>query len=132
MGDERGQSRGRERKARRQQGTAHARARLAVLAAIGVCLFAVFSILATSGGDDGAVSPETDQEQTSGQSTGNTDENGSTGGATKTTKSTYRVRAGDSFASISVEVGISVEELQQLNPDVDPRALQPGQKLKLR
>lgn len=50
----------------------------------------------------------------------------------KTTRSVYRVKAGDSFGVIAEKTGITVTTLQQLNPDVDPRALQPGQKLKLR
>ncbi|MBI2691356.1 MAG: LysM peptidoglycan-binding domain-containing protein [Solirubrobacterales bacterium] len=48
------------------------------------------------------------------------------------TRSTYRVRPGDSFAAIAEKQGVDVETLQELNPDIDPRALQPGQKLKLK
>lgn len=48
------------------------------------------------------------------------------------TRSTYRVKAGDSFAAIAEKQGVDVETLQELNPDIDPRALQPGQKLKLK
>jgi LysM repeat protein len=48
------------------------------------------------------------------------------------TRSTYRVKPGDSFAAIAEKQGVDVATLQELNPDVDPRALQPGQKLKLK
>lgn len=48
------------------------------------------------------------------------------------TRSAYRVKAGDSFAAIAEKQGIEVETLQELNPEIDPRALQPGQKLKLK
>jgi LysM repeat protein len=48
------------------------------------------------------------------------------------TRSTYKVKPGDSFAAIAEKQGIDVQTLQELNPDIDPRALQPGQKLKLK
>ena len=44
----------------------------------------------------------------------------------------YTVRSGDTLTAISLETGVSVETLQQLNPDVDTQALQPGQRLQLR
>lgn len=44
----------------------------------------------------------------------------------------YVVREGDSFAGISERTGIPTETLQELNPDVDPQALQSGQRLRLR
>jgi LysM repeat protein len=42
------------------------------------------------------------------------------------------VRTGDTLSSISLDTGVSVDRLQELNPDVDVQALQPGQRLKLR
>jgi LysM repeat protein len=48
------------------------------------------------------------------------------------TRSVYRVKAGDSFTVIAETQGIDAAKLQELNPDVDPRAIQPGQKLKLK
>lgn len=47
-------------------------------------------------------------------------------------RSTYRVKPGDSFAAIAEKQGVDVATLRELNPDIDPRALQPGQKLKLK
>ena len=44
----------------------------------------------------------------------------------------YTVRSGDTLTAISLETGVSLETLQQLNPDVDTQALQPGQRLQLR
>lgn len=52
--------------------------------------------------------------------------------ASTPTRATYKVKAGDSFAAIAEKEGVDVNTLQELNPDIDPRALQPGQKLKLR
>lgn len=47
-------------------------------------------------------------------------------------RSTYRVKAGDSFGVIAERTGVPVETLEELNPRIDSRSLQPGQKLKLR
>ena len=44
----------------------------------------------------------------------------------------YTVRSGDTLTAISLETGVSVETLQQLNPEVDTQALQPGERLRLR
>lgn len=58
------------------------------------------------------------------------------GGAATTTKTptrrSYVVRSGDTLSSISLETGVAVSRLQELNPGVDVQALQPGQRLKLR
>lgn len=50
----------------------------------------------------------------------------------KQVKATYIVRNGDTLSSISLSTGVSVEQLQRLNPKLDVQALQPGQHLKLR
>jgi LysM repeat protein len=44
----------------------------------------------------------------------------------------YVVKPGDSFGSISEKTGVSLAQLEQLNPDVDPQALVVGQRIKLR
>jgi hypothetical protein len=44
----------------------------------------------------------------------------------------YEVKPGDTLGSISQKVGLSAERLQELNPKLDPRALGPGQKIRLR
>lgn len=44
----------------------------------------------------------------------------------------YVVRSGDTLSSISLETGVAVARLQELNPDIDVQALQPGQRLRLR
>ena len=42
---------------------------------------------------------------------------------------TYTIREGDTFETIAADQGTSVEQLQALNPDVDPNSLQVGQKI---
>ena len=50
----------------------------------------------------------------------------------RTGRRTYRVRPGDTPSTIAERTGVSLEELQELNPDIDPQALAPGQRLRLR
>jgi LysM repeat protein len=44
----------------------------------------------------------------------------------------YVVQPGDSLSKISVKTGLTVPTLEALNPNVDPNALQTGQRLRLR
>jgi LysM repeat protein len=44
----------------------------------------------------------------------------------------YVVQAGDSLSVVSERTGIAVGTLEALNPSVDPNALHPGQRLRLR
>ena len=44
----------------------------------------------------------------------------------------YTVQPGDSFSVIAQKEGIDQEVLEQLNPDLDPQALAPGQQVRLR
>lgn len=60
-----------------------------------------------------------------------------TGPGTRTVKNDlpqkiYIVKPGDTFGSIAEKTGISVEELSQLNPNLDPQALISGQRVKIR
>ena len=50
----------------------------------------------------------------------------------RSSRSVYVVRAGDTLGGIAVKTGVSVEKLQELNPNVDPQALTSGQRLKLK
>jgi LysM repeat protein len=47
-------------------------------------------------------------------------------------RSTYTVQVGDTLAGIAEKTGVTVEQLQELNPELDPQALVSGQKIKLR
>ena len=44
----------------------------------------------------------------------------------------YIVQPGDSLSLIAEKTGVSLERLQQLNPDIDPQLLPSGVKLRLR
>jgi LysM repeat protein len=45
---------------------------------------------------------------------------------------TYLVRSGDSLSAISARTGVTLVQLEQLNPGLDPIALHPGQRIRLR
>ncbi|HZS30227.1 MAG TPA: LysM domain-containing protein [Gaiellaceae bacterium] len=45
---------------------------------------------------------------------------------------TYTVQSGDTFASIAQKNGTTVARLEQLNPGIDPTALQVGQTIRVK
>jgi LysM repeat protein len=47
-------------------------------------------------------------------------------------RSVYVVQARDTLGGIAEKTGVSIERLQELNPNVDPQALTSGQRLKLK
>ena len=47
-------------------------------------------------------------------------------------RAVYIVESGDTLSAIAEETGVSVAEIQALNPDIDPQILVSGQKIKLR
>jgi LysM repeat protein len=42
------------------------------------------------------------------------------------------VRPGDTPSTIAERTGVPLEDLEALNPDIDPQQLTPGQRLRLR
>ena len=44
----------------------------------------------------------------------------------------YTVKANDLLSTIESKTGVSAARIQQLNPDLDPQALFPGERIKLR
>ncbi len=49
----------------------------------------------------------------------------------KSKRKTYTVKAGDTPSGIAENAGISLETLYELNPDLDPQTLAPGQRIRL-
>jgi LysM repeat protein len=45
---------------------------------------------------------------------------------------TYTVVVGDTLGAIATKTGVSLDQIQTLNPDVDPHAMVAGQVIKLR
>jgi len=56
---------------------------------------------------------------------------GERGGQSATTTKTYTVKAGDTASGIAEEAGMDLETLMELNPELDPASLSPGQKIRL-
>jgi LysM repeat protein len=107
---------------------------LAPLALIAV-LVTFAAIISSSGGSDsgGATTTSESSPAKSGAGTSKT-----TAAKTKTTArkkaaaKSYTVQAGDSFGTIAAKTGITVEQLQALNPSADSTRLQTGQKLRVK
>jgi LysM repeat protein len=53
-------------------------------------------------------------------------------GTKRSPKKTYTIKAGDTPSGIAVKVDVPLDQILQLNPDLDPQALTPGTKIKLR
>jgi LysM repeat protein len=43
----------------------------------------------------------------------------------------YRIKAGDTLSQIAAEHDVSQQRLQELNPDLDPLSLRPGQRIRV-
>jgi LysM repeat protein len=46
-------------------------------------------------------------------------------------RQSYRVRSGDTLESIAAKFDTTVDDLYRLNPDIDPLALSPGQRIRV-
>ena len=106
-------------------------ARLLAPIALVAFVFALIVVIGSSGtpedsGDDG---------RRSAQRQGGTENAGQTSAETpepRVQAEFYTVKTGDTLAAIAETVGVPVERLQELNPDLDPQALVSGQKIRLR
>jgi LysM repeat protein len=61
-----------------------------------------------------------------------TDQTTETERAKKRGPATYTIKANDTLSAIADQHGLTVERLQELNPELDPQGLVAGQKIKLR
>ena len=84
-----------------------------------------FVILGSRGDDDEAPTGDTATQPKS-------DTQARTAPKPKPTPATYTVKTGDNLGSIAEKTKIPIEDLQELNPELDPRALVSGQKIKLK
>jgi hypothetical protein len=106
-----------------RQALARVLAILALLAAV-VALTAVIG--GSLGPNDGGSQPDRTSEA-------QPDRNGDRrSGSRNSERDFYIVQSGDTLTAIASETGVSVAELQELNPDVDPQLLSTGERLKLR
>jgi LysM repeat protein len=100
---------------------------LAPLALVAFAL-ALFAVVSSTTKDNGSTPGARDAGQPA-QSTASPD-----GGAAKKRKPrrSYTVKTGDTPSGIAEKVNVPLEQILQLNPDLDPQALTPGTKIKLR
>ena len=102
-------------------------ARLLAPVALAVCAIAFFAVLLGSdasddgGGDASSAPPEADTRQAP-----------ATIDQQRPRRRNYTVKTGDTLGAIAAKTGVDVEELELLNPELDPQALVAGQKIKLR
>jgi len=94
---------------------------LALLAVIGALYLIVKP---QSSGESGSATPTTTAQPAKKQSAKKTRK--------KKTPKTYTVQSGDTPSGIAEKAGISLAQLEALNPSLDPQALAPGEKLKLK
>lgn len=91
----------------------HERLGYGLMALLGTMFLAtlIVAVMTLSGGDSGSGSASADEPKGPGF---------------------VKVKEGDSYGAIAARAGVSVDDLIELNPRVNPSALQPGQRLKLR
>jgi LysM repeat protein len=102
---------------------------LAPIALVAFALALLIVVTTSGGGDDGGASSPP-------AATGHRNTTGGTRGPTTTTPTriprVYAIKPGDNLSTIADKTGVTVERIQELNPDIDPQALVTGQRLKLR
>ena len=93
---------------------------LAFLAAAIVLILLVQSGLSADDTETGTTATPATTTQTQGGTT-----------TVATQRKRYRVQRGDTLESIAAKFGTTVEALIELNPDIDPLALSPGQRIRV-
>jgi LysM repeat protein len=95
---------------------------LAPLALVAFAI-ALFSILGNGSG--GGEEPATTQQPRATATATPAKETG------KRKRKVYVVKPGDTPSGIAEKTGVSLEQLEEANPDLDPQLLAPGQRIKL-
>ena len=92
------------------------------LAAVVVAMYLVITAGLDKGGDE---QPASTARPTA------TAKPGKSGKKAKRKRRVYVVKPGDTPSGIAEKTGVSLEKLEQANPDLDPQLLAPGQRIKL-
>ena len=103
---------------------------LALLIAIAAVGYVVSS--ATRDEDGSSSSSRSKDSGGSRTTTGGTTSTGAKTTTTSAQNKTYTVKAGDTLGMIAEKTGVSVAELQELNPELDPQSLTVGDSIRLR
>ena len=106
---------------------AHSPARLLAPLALVACTIAFLAILLSS---DAGEDADPESSAPAGQVTGTSES--TTTEPTPPLRRSYTVKPNDSLDGIAQRFGLEVEQLQELNPEVDPQGLVVGQRITLR
>ena len=98
---------------------------LALILVLGAVYVVVNSAKKNDGTDDPAKAKVADGKG------GKSSKKGGKGDAEKAPK-TYTIKSGDSLSAIAAKFGVTVDDLERRNSDVDPNALVAGDELKIR
>ena len=104
-------------------------ARFVAPAALALFAILFFAVLLGSGSGDDKPKADSGAKRTAKKSK---PKKTKTSAAPTTGKATYTVKTGDTLGGIADKNGVTVEQIQELNPDLDPQSLVSGQKIKLR
>jgi LysM repeat protein len=102
-------------------------ARILAASALIVTVVVVFAVVSSETGSDGD-DPARNKGAAKARNADGQNEPSSQGNQ----KKVYEVQEGDTLSGIAAANGVPVETIEELNPDLDPQALIPGQELKLR
>ena len=87
--------------------------------------FALFSILGGGGGGGGGDEEPASNSQPRATATATPKKE------TKRKRKVYVVKPGDTPSGIAEKTGVSLEQLEEANPDLDPQLLAPGQRIRI-
>lgn len=99
-------------------------ARVLAVVALLAAVVLVFSAITGSSDDDGGTKSKGNRVVKKNDQAGDK--------KAKPKRQAYVVKDGDTLTGIAAANGVSVDTIQELNPELDPQALIAGQKLKLR
>jgi LysM repeat protein len=96
------------------------------------CAFAVYSVVnASLLSDDGTPSTSTTAKSSTAERTRTVSERSASSKRRSRRTRSYTVKPGDTLSSIAIKTGLTLERLEQLNPELDSNSLQTGQRVKL-
>jgi LysM repeat protein len=108
--------------------TGRSPARLLAPLALVVCAVALYAVVSSGEGDSSDGAAGSARPDVTATATAKPSKKGDKG---KASGKTYTVQAGDTPSSIAEQEGVDVSALLDANPNADPNALSPGQKLKI-
>jgi LysM repeat protein len=105
--------------------------RMLAPAALGLFTVILLILVLSSGGGGGGGSSQAKKERTTNGAKSRPAKRGTTSPSRSVARA-YVVKPGDTLGGIADSTGVPIDELMSLNPNIDPRTLVSGQRLKLR